>query len=328
MPNERKKKGFTLWVVIMLLLSALTSIFLWDEAIFAKAEESMDTVTTITDPDNGDNFGWNVSWIGDVNGDGFDDIIAGAPYADRYADDIWWDSRWPYRRKLTFDNSGQSEDLVNFPVLINLSASNFNYSKAKLDGSDLRFIDNNGATELKYHIEEWDTSGNSFIWVNVTDIEGSSSSDYIWMYYNNSDASYAQDIEGTYDSNFSAVWHLNETSGTHFDATANDNDGTPQGGVVQNSGGKVDGADDFNGTTDYINCGTSDSLNITTAITIEAWVRPEGIDHATDDLNVVHKYASSDRSYVLYFDDDGGDFDDWYFKLSSSGSATDGSILV
>jgi hypothetical protein len=147
------------------------------------------------------------------------------------------------------------------------------------------------------------------------------------MYYGNPSASDVQDIEGTYDGNFSGVWHLNETSGTHYDATSNNNDGSPQNGVVQNSQGRIDGADDFDGTNDYVNCGDSGSLDITTAITIEAWVYPNGTDHSGTDLNVVHKYANNDRSYVLYLNDDAGG-DDWDFKLSTTGGGTNGQVHV
>ncbi|NIN70165.1 MAG: hypothetical protein GTO63_36915, partial [Anaerolineae bacterium] len=34
--------------------------------------------------------------------------------------DPWWNSSWESRKKLTFDNSAQSENLVNFPVLVEL----------------------------------------------------------------------------------------------------------------------------------------------------------------------------------------------------------------
>jgi hypothetical protein len=123
----------------------------------------------------------------------------------------WWNPDWSFRRKLTFDNGGQSEDLVNFPVLVNLSVTSFDYSKAKLDGTDLRFVDEDGVTELKYHIENWNTTGNSHVWVNVTSIDGSSSTDNIWMYHGNSAASDVQDESGTYDASYVMVQHLEES---------------------------------------------------------------------------------------------------------------------
>ena len=188
----------------------------------------------------------------------------------------WWDSDWSYRKELTFDNSGQSDNLENFTVLVKLSASNFDYSHGKSDGTDLRFIDEDDSTELKHHIEDWDTSGTSYVWVKVTQINGSSPTDFIWMYYGNSGASDVQDTSGTYDSSFVGVWHLNETSSTHYDATSNNNDGTPEGGLVQDTTGMIDGADEFDGADDRINCGAGGSLDITSAITLEAWVNTSG----------------------------------------------------
>jgi hypothetical protein len=282
-----------------------------------------DCDVNMTGESEGDKFGHSVSGAGNFDNSSNNDTIVGAPNAGG-----WWDSNWNFRKKLTFDNSAQSENLDYFPVLVNLSSSNFVYSKAKTDGTDLRFIDADGTTELDYHIEDWDSSGYSYVWVEVSQIDGSSSSDYIWMYYNNSAATYAQDIEGTWDSNFTAVWHLNETSSTHYDATSNDNDGSPQGGVTQGPNGIIDGADDFDGDADYIVVSTSTSLNITTQITIEAWVKPDGIDHTDVDLTVVGKFPNSDRAYQLGFNDDAGDGDDWDFRLSSDGSTSDGQVHV
>ncbi|UCE73536.1 MAG: DUF2341 domain-containing protein [Methanomassiliicoccales archaeon] len=189
----------------------------------------------------------------------------------------WWNDNWSYRKKLNFDNAGQTEALIDFPALVVLSSSNFDYSKAKSDGKDLRFIDADGSTELKYHIEDWDSSGKSFVWVNVPKIDAESNIDYIWMYYGNSDAPDGQDEIGTYDTNYMMVQHLQENSGLRYDSTSNDNDGNPFSGLNQVNTGKIDGAGGFDGNEGFIDCGNDNSLNITDTITIEAWVRLDSL---------------------------------------------------
>jgi len=42
----------------------------------------------VTGENAGDRAGWTVSSAGDVNGDGFDDIIIGAPYGDLGTTDL------------------------------------------------------------------------------------------------------------------------------------------------------------------------------------------------------------------------------------------------
>jgi hypothetical protein len=215
----------------------------------------------------------------------------------------WWNENWSYRKKLTFDNTEQSEALVNFSVLVVLNSSNFDYSKAKLDGSDLRFIDTDNVTELTYHIEDWNTSGNSYIWVNVPHIAANSDTDYIWMYYDNPDATDVQDESGIYDENYVMVQHLNETSGTHYDSTGYDNDGSPGGGVTQNATGQIDGADDFDGNDDYVEVSDSASLDITDEITIEAWVYFKGPGARAPYNSVVSKRKANDGYSLQIYND-------------------------
>jgi hypothetical protein len=328
MHRKRIGKGYSLVITLMIILSPLTSIFLWEESKSAAAESPLNPITTITGLENGNNFGWNVSWIGDVNRDGYDDIIVGAPYMDRYGGGgAWWDNSWLCRRKLTFNNSGQSEDLENFPVLVNLSSPNFDFSKAKIDGTDLRFIDSDGSTQLKYHIEDWNTTGYSYVWVNVTNIALGSSTDYIWMYYNNSAALNVQDITGTYDASYVGVWHMSEDPSDAApqikDSTSPSSNGTSAGTMTSSDQvtGKIDGCLDFDGSNDVINFGNPSELQITGAITLEAWFKS---DYVLNDYLLAKMGLAGSRGWDLSFNDDVGIAPDGWMEFRYS---TDGTTV-
>jgi hypothetical protein len=283
----------------LLILMPLTHILLTSPEAVGESPGA-----TVTGASQDNLLGWNVSSAGDINDDGYDDIIIGAPYSGALVEaSDWWNDNWTYRRRLSFDNSGQSENLTNFPVLVNLSPSNFDYGKANLDASDLRFIDADGVTELKYHIEEWNSLGDSLIWVNVTQIDGNSNSDYMWMYYNNSAAPISVDVWGTYDSEFVGIWHLNDSVGSVRDSTANGHHGTAIGGVDRGFTGMVDGAYDFEGDDDYMDFGNDPQLMITGDITLEAW-----IDIDTDP-------ATYDYAIMQYGDSGEAETENWLYLL-------------
>lgn len=112
----------------------------------------------------------------------------------------WWNTSWKYRMLINItDNSGLT--ITNYQVPIILDPKNFNYSKANADGSDLRFTlynsSNNNESELSYWIEEWNTSGESKIWVNVTEIPANGTAT-IYMYYGNSSTSSASNGSATF----------------------------------------------------------------------------------------------------------------------------------
>ena len=70
-----------------------------------------------------------------------------------------------YTRTISLDRPTPKND---YQVKVVLNPSNFDYSKAKSDGSDLIFKDLNG-NKLPRYIETWNTNGNSIIWVKVKD---------------------------------------------------------------------------------------------------------------------------------------------------------------
>jgi len=230
----------------------------------------------------------------------------------------WWNTNWQYRKKLAFDNSGQTENFINFPVLVKLTTSNFAFSKAQSAGQDIRFVDADESTELKYEIEKWTDNTEAWIWVKVPQVNGSSSTDYIWMYYGNSGASDGQDAPNVWDSHFKGVWHLNKTSGVAPDSTANNNDGTVTG-ATRGQTGKVDNCFDFDNTDDKVSVPDSVSLSITGNLTLEAWIQRD--TNAGDADGIISKFSwtpSAKRSYEIIV---------WANKLMFQGSS-DGSGTI
>jgi hypothetical protein len=75
------------------------------------------------------------------------------------------------------------------------------------------------------------------------------------------------------------------------------NNGIGYGGVNQSVQGKVDGANNFDGTNDYVLVNQSDSLNISSELTIEAWIRLDTIQ----DAMIIDK----ENAYRLWFDNYG-----------------------
>ena len=97
----------------------------------------------------------------------------------------WWDTDWTKRRAITLSGNTfvGATSLTDFPVLVTLNSSNFDYAAAKADGSDLRFFDADG-TALAYDIEDWNASGNSYVWVKVPQVN-TTGTQQIQMYYGN-----------------------------------------------------------------------------------------------------------------------------------------------
>jgi len=214
----------------------------------------------------------------------------------------WYDSGWIYRQELVFGNSASATTLSNVPVLVHLTGSNFDFNSAQANGQDIRFTAGDGATLLHHEIENWDQAGQQgWVWVNVPQIPAGSTSDRIYMYANNpgAPAPGTAHAQGTWDSDFHMVHHLNETEKTagsyndHSDATSYGNAGewypsTKGAPATQDAPGKIAGCNRFWGYDDWPNDPTNDdhnrvqipgdaSLHGNPDLTVEVWcLREEG----------------------------------------------------
>jgi len=186
-----------------------------------------------------------------------------------------WLSGWYNRRLLTINGTRVDSALTDFPVLVKLRSSFFDFSKAQTNGQDVRFTGSDGTTLLKYEIEKWSSAGGeAYLWVKIPSVASGSDTSF-FMYYGNSTVADGQDTTNVWDTNFKLVQHLKETSGVHQDSTSNNNDGTASGGVVQGTSGIIDGADNFGGSNGYVNSGGTSALTLT-EFALEAWIQRRG----------------------------------------------------
>jgi hypothetical protein len=95
-----------------------------------------------------------------------------------------------------------------------------------------------------------------------------------------------------------AAYNFNEGSGSVLnDVTGNGNHGTLANGPVWTTAGKYGGALTFDGSNDIVNIPHSSSLNLTTGLTLEAWVRPTTV---TNWRTVLMKERPGNLAYGLY----------------------------
>ncbi|RLE43603.1 hypothetical protein DRJ16_03615 [Candidatus Woesearchaeota archaeon] len=99
----------------------------------------------------------------------------------------WWNESWQYRKEIAITNTND-EVLTDYQVLVILNETNFDFSHANENGSDIRFVGEDDATSLNYWIESWNsTAQTAKIWIKVPSIPANNSTK-IYMYYGNPEA--------------------------------------------------------------------------------------------------------------------------------------------
>lgn len=212
-----------------------------------------------------------------------------------------WLSGFSKRLKLTIQPDNVDNSLIDFPVMINLSSSagknDFDATSVFDELGDdhqkrMAVTKNDGTTQCPVEIEYWDaTEEKAILWTKIPTVYSSVDTD-IYFYYDvttSGNTVYVGETGDTsaqnvWDDNFKAVYHMAQDpsggSGAIKDSTSNVNNGTSGGAMISGDlvDGKIGKGIDFDGNNDYINCGHADSLDITSAITIETTINRDTID--------------------------------------------------
>jgi len=124
------------------------------------------------------------------------------------------------------------------------------------------------------------------------------------------------------------IWNFDEGSGiTTRDTSGNLNDGTINGATwIKRTPNGEGYALDFNGSSDYVDCGNDPSLNVSNELTIEVWVYPTASDLTYYRPIAAKYYTASKRSYQINVDEGYSDYlgqGTFQFWISSDGSTRD-----
>ena len=225
----------------------------------------------------------------------------------------WWDLDWGWRTKITLDNTDQSTGLSNFPVMAtSTSAESDFWSNIEDDYRDLRFIDDDG-NELYFEIEEFDYSGDDMVaWVKLPYVHATTTDD-IWMYYDNSSAATSTYASTTavWTENYEGVYHLNESStgaaAVDSSSYGYDRSSGSYPGVVD---GQIAGGRDVISTYYYFIFNSNSVVYANPEGTIEIWMNRDFANNIAYSKSLVDfRYSSDERYYIGYDHSE----DDWDF---------------
>jgi hypothetical protein len=186
-------------------------------------------------------------------------------------------STWPYSRRVTINTNdmGLSGNVVKFPLLVRLTADNFDFLQA--DSSNIRFARSDGV-HLLYEKERWDAASSlAELWVLVDTVRNANASQYINMFWGKSGVFSRSNPTRVFDTanGFRGVWHLAETAaGNASDATINAYTATKTGSPTQNVTGAIGKGCTFtSGTSDGFYNATNPIQSANFPFTFSAWVK-------------------------------------------------------
>lgn len=192
----------------------------------------------------------------------------------------WWNEDWSARKKITL--TSKAGEVADVPVLIRLHTGNFDFLSANENGSDLRVVAGDDATELKFHIEKWDGINQlALVWVKLPKLGASTEA---WLYFGNEAATPASDAKSTYDA-ASAVFHFNEAGGNPADSGPNGINATAFNGErvaasFANGGAKLNASQSL----------TLPAISAAGGMSVALWLKPAALDGAlvkAEGLNAV-----------------------------------------
>lgn len=181
----------------------------------------------------------------------------------------WYDARYLHRRLLTVATKELTGNVTGFPVLVTLPTS------VGVDlaagASDLRFVSMDNMDVYPYELDTFNAAGNTTAWVRLT-LTNNNPTWTFWVYYGYPNATGTSNGATVFED-FESVHHLgglgDSTSHNH-NASAT----TAPNGIA----GQVGGAQNFDGTDDYLEMANSGDMDFGTTMSVSAWFKVTQFD--------------------------------------------------
>ena len=139
----------------------------------------------------------------------------------------WWNKSWTARTPVVLDTSATGYEIGDNAgdalVLLRLHSGNFDFSLAKEDGTDLRFVSEDDKITYEHRVEKWDPlMGEAFVWISVPNVQNKAQAKF-WLYSGNPEitADEAADPKAVYDD--TTILAYNFGAPTPADGTKNKN---------------------------------------------------------------------------------------------------------
>jgi biopolymer transport protein ExbB len=195
----------------------------------------------------------------------------------------WWNGDWSQRTRITLNTSAQGletkEGLNGVPIAVRLHSGNFDFSKAKPDGSDLRVVASDDKTPLKFAIERFDDLNEiAVLWVQVPVIAPASDKNTFYVYAGNPKAAADPASASGFDAATLAAVHFGDAerraASSTSDWKAADSVGIEANGLLGASL-KLDGTP--------VSWPASEVVRIAAggAATLSMWIKPNDVTGGT-----------------------------------------------
>jgi len=183
-----------------------------------------------------------------------------------------WLPGFTYRKKITIDNSLIDTNLNNFPILIKLNNSNFDFSKTQVTGNDIRFASIDSQVVFSHEKELYDPLNNEAeYWVKIPSISSDDDTEF-FIYYSSESSLDTSAPSSVWSSNYKLVWHLKDLNNSIVaDSTSYFNQGNKASFNNPLEVSSLITKGQFFSSNSYITSNPSDSFNLGQSLTLSNW---------------------------------------------------------